>query len=245
MSDGREIVSAAVIIATGAKYRSLDVPQLERFVGKGVFYTTFDEPRLARDLDVAVVGGGNSAGQAAVHLAKFAHRVTLVVRANSLHKGMSDYLVKQIQGAPNIEVRLGAEVIRGEGDERLERVTIRDNARNFVDTIPAKLLIALIGATPHTDWLAGIVQRDAKGFIRTGHDVELSAFPLRREPMSFETSVPGIFAVGDVRFGSTKRVATAVGEGAGAVQNIHQYFEEALAAVRAPRRAPATRIEAA
>ena len=245
LSDGREIVSRAVIVATGAKYRTLDVQQLERFVGKGVFYTTFDEPRLARDLEVMVVGGGNSAGQAALHLARFAHRVTLVVRANSLQKGMSDYLVKQFQVAPNIDVRLGAEVIGGEGAERLERVTIRDTLRNFVDTIPAKLLIVLIGATPHTDWLAGIVQRDAKGFIRTGRDVELSAFPLPREPGGFETSVPGIFAAGDVRLGSAKRVATAVGEGAGAVQNIHQYLEEGQAAVRAPRRVPAARIEAA
>jgi thioredoxin reductase (NADPH) len=245
LSDGREIVSRAVIVATGAKYRSLNVPQLEGFVGKGVFYTTFDEPRLARDLDVAVVGGGNSAGQAALHLARFAHRVTLVVRANSLHKGMSDYLVKQIQVAAKIEVRLNAEVIGGAGEERLERVTIRDNVRNFVDTIPARLLIALIGATPHTDWLAAIVQCDAKGFIYTGHDVAQGTFPLVREPRSFETSVPGIFAVGDVRFGSTKRVATAVGEGAGAVQNIHQYLEEGLSALRAPRRAPAERIKAA
>ena len=244
LSDGREIVSRAVIVATGAKYRSLDVPQLEGFVGKGVFYTTFDEPRLARDLDVVVVGGGNSAGQAALHLAKFAHRVTLVVRANSLQKGMSDYLVKQIQVAPNLEVRLSAEVIGGEGDDRLERVMIWDNVRNVVDMIPARHLIALIGATPHTDWLAGTVQRDVKGFIRTGRDIELSASPQPRQPGGFETSLPGIFAVGDVRFNSAKRVATAVGEGAGAVQNIHQYLE-GLAAARAPRRPPATRIEAA
>ena len=240
LSDGREIVSTAVIIATGAKYRSLDVPQLERFVGRSIFYTTFGESRLVSDLDVAVIGGGNSAGQAAVHLAKFARRVTLVVRANSLLKGMSDYLVQQINGAPNIEVRLGVEVIGGEGGERLERVAIHDKARNVVDSIPVELVFALIGATPHTDWLAGVVQRDGKGFIRTGHDVDLSAFPVPRKPLSFETSVPGLFAVGDVRFGSTKRVATAVGEGAGAVQNIHQYIEEGLSAVRDKRqRAPA------
>jgi thioredoxin reductase (NADPH) len=234
LSDGREIIANAVIIATGAKYRSLDVPKLERF-GRNVSYATFNDPRLVRDLDVAVTGGGNSAGQAAIHLAKFARRVTLVVRASSLGKGMSDYLVKQIHAFPNIEVRLGAEVIGGEGGTRLERVTVRDKARNVVDAIPAELLFALIGATPHTDWLDGLLQRDAKGFIRTGRDVDFGSFPLSREPMSFETSVPGIFAIGDVRFGSTKRVATAVGEGAGAVQNIHEYMEERLGAIQDKR----------
>jgi thioredoxin reductase (NADPH) len=234
LSDGREIIANAVIIATGAKYRSLDVPQLERF-GRNVSYATFNDPRLVRGLDVAVTGGGNSAGQAAIHLAKFARRVTLVVRASSLGKGMSDYLVKQIHAFPNIEVRLGAEVIGGEGGTRLESVTVRDKARNVVDAIPAELLFALIGATPHTDWLDGLLQRDAKGFIRTGRDVDFGSFPLSREPMSFETSVPGIFAIGDVRFGSTKRVATAVGEGAGAVQNIHEYMEERLGAIQDKR----------
>jgi thioredoxin reductase (NADPH) len=235
LSDGREVVSKAVIIATGAKYRSLEVPELKRF-GRNISYATFSDPRLVRDLDVAVTGGGNSAGQAAIHLAKFARRVTLVVRSKSLEKGMSDYLVKQIRAVPNIEVRLGAEVVGGEGGQRLERVTVRDKARNVVDAIPAELLFALIGATPQTDWLDGILQRDAKGFIRTGRDVEFGSFPLSREPLSFETSVPGIFAIGDVRFGSTKRVATAVGEGAGAVQNIYQYIEEGLSAVRDERR---------
>jgi thioredoxin reductase (NADPH) len=234
LSDGREIVANAVIIATGAKYRSLDVPQLERF-GRNVSYATFNDPRLVRDLDVAVTGGGNSAGQAAIHLAKFARRVTLVVRASSLGKGMSEYLVKQIYALPNIEVRLGADVIGGEGGTRLERVTVRDKARKVVDAIPAELLFALIGATPHTDWLDGLLQRDAKGFIRTGRDVDFESFPPSREPMSFETSVPGIFAIGDVRFGSTKRVATAVGEGAGAVQNIHEYMEERLGAIQDKR----------
>jgi thioredoxin reductase (NADPH) len=192
----------------------------------------------------AVTGGGNSAGQAAIHLAKFARRVTLVVRASSLGKGMSDYLVKQIHALPNIEVRLGAEVIGGDGVTRLERVTVRDKARNVVESIPAELLFALIGATPRTDWLGGLLQRDAKGFIRTGRDVDFGTFPLSREPMSFETSVPGIFAIGDVRFGSTKRVATAVGEGAGAVQNIHQYIEEGLSAVYDERHsAPAMRVK--
>src|SRR6266852_4476311 len=227
LSDGREIVARAVVVATGAKYRRLDVPALERFVGRSIFYTTFGETRTVRDLDVAVAGGGNSAGQATIHLAAFARRATLIVRANSLEKGMSDYLVQQIRRAPNIDVRLQAEVVGGEGGEFLERLAIHDRARNVIETIPAKLLFTLIGATPHTDWLAAILQRDAKGFIATGHDVDLSAWPLHREPMSLETSVPGVFAVGDVRQGSMKRVASAVGEGAGAAQNVYQYLNEA------------------
>ena len=226
LSDGREIIASAVIVATGAKYRRLDIPSLERFVGRSIFYTTFGESLFMRGFDVAVTGGGNSAGQAALHLAAFARQVTLVVRANSLEKGMSDYLVQQIRRTSNIEVRLDSEVVGGEGDELLERLAIRNKTRNGVDTIPARLLFVLIGATPYTDWLAGIVQRNAKGFIVTGHDVDLSARPLRRGPMSFETSVPGVFAVGDVRLGSMKRVASAVGEGAGAVQNVHQYLNE-------------------
>jgi len=226
LSDGREIVTTAVVVATGAKYRQLEVPSLDRFVGRSIFYTTFGESRLVHDLDVAVAGGGNSAGQAAVHLASFARRVTLVVRANSLSKGMSDYLVQQIRRTPNIDVRLQAEVVGGEGGELLESLAIKDKARKVVEAIPATLLFTLIGAMPYTDWLAGVVQRDPKGFVVTGHDVDLKDWPLQRKPMSFETSVPGIFAVGDVRLGSTKRVASAVGEGAGAVQNVHQYLQE-------------------
>jgi thioredoxin reductase (NADPH) len=231
LSDGREIVAKAVVIATGAKYRRLDVPSLERFVGRSIFYTTFGESRLVHDLDVAVTGGGNSAGQAAIHLAGFARRVTLVVRANSLEKGMSDYLVQQIRSTPNIDVRLNSEIVGGEGKDRLETLMIQNKKRNAIESVPAGLLFVLIGAMPYTDWLTGVAQRDAKGFIVTGPDVDLSAWPLQRKPMSFETSVPGLFAVGDVRLGSTKRVASAVGEGAGAVQNIHQYLNEADQAV--------------
>jgi thioredoxin reductase (NADPH) len=224
LSDGREIAAATVVVATGAEYRRLEVPSLERFVGGSVFYTTFGESRTVQDLDIVVTGGGNSAGQAAIHLASFARHVTLVVRADSLAKGMSDYLVQQIHGAPNIEVRLDSEVVAGEGAERLERLTIRNKRSNVLDDIPAKMLFVLIGAMPHTDWLAGVVQRDPKGFIVTGYDVDQGAWPLQRKPLTFETSVPGVFAVGDVRMGSMKRVAAAVGEAAGALQNVHQYM---------------------
>jgi len=226
LSDGREIGASSVIVATGAKYRRLEVPELERFVGNSIFYTTFGEMRLVRNLDVAVVGGGNSAAQAVVHLAKFARNVTLIVRGNSLARTMSDYLVQQIRGTPNVQVRLEAEVVGGDGGERIETLKIRDRARNIVETIPARFLFVLIGALPHTDWLQGMVERDAKGFIPTGHRVDPRLWPLQRQPMNFESSVPGIFAVGDVRLDSMKRVASAVGEGAGAIQNAHQYLEQ-------------------
>jgi thioredoxin reductase (NADPH) len=226
LSDGREIGASTVIVATGAKYRRLEVPELERFVGSSIFYTTFGETRLVRGLDVAVVGGGNSAAQAVVHLARFARSVTLVVRGNALAHTMSDYLVQQIRATPNVRVKLGTEVIGGDGGERMETLQIRDRASSAVETIPARLLFVLIGALPHTDWLEGVVQRDAKGFITTGHRVDTALWPLQRQPMSFETSVPGVFAVGDVRLDSMKRVASAVGEGAGAIQNVHQYLEQ-------------------
>lgn len=225
LSDGREITTTAVIVATGAEYRRLEVPEIDRFAGRSIFYTTFGEPKLVRGLDVAVAGGGNSAAQAVIHLAAFARRVTLVVRANSLARGMSDYLVQQILRTPNVEVRFGAEVVGAEGGEVMERLLIRDRASNVVETIPARLLFVLIGAMPNTEWLAGVVQRDAKGFIVTGHDIDPGSWTIDRKPMSFETSVPGIFAVGDVRLGSMKRMASAVGEGAGAVQQVHQYLE--------------------
>ena len=226
LSDGREIGASSVIVATGAKYRRLEVPELEHFVGISIFYTTFGETRLVRGLDVAVVGGGNSAAQAVVHLARFARTVTLIVRGTSLARTMSDYLVQQIRGTANIRVRLESEVVGGDGTERLETLQIRDRAHGEVETIPARFLFVLIGAMPHTDWLQGTVERDAKGFIPTGHRVDPTLWPLQRPPMSFETSVPGVFAVGDVRLDSMKRVASAVGEGAGAIQNVHQYLEE-------------------
>jgi len=226
LSDGREVSANAVVVATGAKYRRLEVPALERFVGNSIFYTTFGEARLVRGLDVAVVGGGNSAGQAVVHLAKFARTVTLIVRGDALGHTMSDYLVQQIRSTPNIQVKLDAEVVGGEGGDRLETLQLRDRASTAVETIPARILFVLIGALPHTDWLHGVVQRDAKGFIPTGPRVDPSLWPLDRQPLNFETSVPGIFAVGDVRLDSMKRVASAVGEGASAIQNVHQYLAQ-------------------
>jgi thioredoxin reductase (NADPH) len=228
LSDGREIACRSVIVATGASYRRLEVPDLERFVGQSIFYTTPSEARILRDLDVTVVGGGNSAGQAVVHIATFARKVTLIVRSDSLAASMSDYLLQRIRGASNVEIRLGAEIVGGDGGERLETLAIRDRARNVVENMPASLLFVMIGAVPHTDWLADVVQRDGQGFVLTGADVALEEWPGHRPVMSFETSMPGVFAIGDVRHGSTKRLATAVGEGAGAVQSAHQYLDEAM-----------------
>jgi thioredoxin reductase (NADPH) len=174
-----------------------------------------------------------------IHLANFARTVTLIVRGSSLTRTMSDYLVRQIRSLPNVQVRLETEVVGGDGGERLEKLDVRNRATGTMETIPARFLFVLIGALPHTDWLGDAVQRDAKGFIPTGHRVEPGRWPLQRQPMSFETSVPGIFAVGDVRLDSMKRVASAVGEGAGAIQNVHQYLEE----VRSQRE-PDTRVAA-
>jgi thioredoxin reductase (NADPH) len=226
LSDGRELIAAAAIIATGATYRRLGIPDVDRFVGRSVFYTMFSGARLVGGFDAAIIGGGNSAGQAAIHLASVARRVTLIVRADSLERGMSDYLIRQIRHTANIDVRLNAEIAGAEGADLMERLLVRDTASNTVDTIPAKLLLVLIGAIPHTDWLADTIQCDAKGFVLTGRDIDLAKWPRARAPLNFETSVPGIFAAGDVRLGAMKRVASAVGEGAGAVQNVHEYLVE-------------------
>lgn len=232
LSDGRTIVATSAIIATGATYRRLEVPGIDRFVGRSVFYTTFGGTRLTGGFDAAIVGGGNSAGQAAIHLAGFARRVTLIVRGASIEKGMSDYLVQRIRHADNIDVRLDSEVAGVQGDTVLETVTIRNRTSDAVETIPARFLFVLIGALPNTDWLADTVQCDKNGFILTGRDLDMKRWQLERMPMNFETSVPGIFAAGDARLGSMKRVASAVGEGAGVVQNVHEYLAESPAAQR-------------
>jgi thioredoxin reductase (NADPH) len=230
LADGGEVICRAAIIAAGVAYRRLGIPALDRLIGAGVFYGAAgaEAPALAGEA-VYVVGGANSAGQAALHLARFAARVTLLVRGEALAAGMSDYLVQQITAAPNVEVRLHTRVVDGRGAHRLEALVLEDGRTGRREAVAAAAVFVLIGADPRTDWLRGVLQRDARGFILTGRDVPAAGWPLARPPLPFETSLPGVFAVGDVRYGSVKRVAGAVGEGSVAVGSVHQYLAEAAA----------------
>jgi len=232
VSDGSEVAARAVIIAAGIAWRRLEVPRLEALVGAGVFYgAAASEARAMQGQDVFVVGAGNSAGQTAVHLAKYAARATILARGDRLSRTMSDYLIQEIEATPNIAVRLGAEVIDGHGEERLEAVTIRDRGEGTTETVPAAALFVLIGGEPHTAWLPDSVERDAAGYLLTGRDLVRDGRPpacwsLQRPPLLLETSIPGVFAAGDVRSRSVKRVASAVGEGATAIRLVHEYLSE-------------------
>jgi thioredoxin reductase (NADPH) len=220
-----ESVSAqAVILATGATYRRLEVPALEELNGAGVFYGgPASEAHGLKGLEVYVVGGANSAGQAALHLARYARGVTLVVRAQSLAAGMSHYLARQIESTANVEVRLGTEVVGGGGDGWLEHLVLR-SADGEEQVVEAQGLFLMIGARPRTDWLPPEIARDSRGFVLTGADLgDGAGWPLERAPFLLETSMPGVFAAGDVRHGAVKRVASAVGEGSIAIQLVHQF----------------------
>ena len=228
-ADGREVAARAVVIATGVTWRRLGVPALEALVGAGVFYGAAGAEALAMaGRDVFVVGAGNSAGQAAIHLAKHASSVTMVVRGPGLSSSMSEYLITEISKTTNIDVRPGTEVIDGAGRGTLQTLTLRDKAGGTTQA-PAAALFLMIGAEPHTEWLESSVERDGRGFILTGRDLYGSGqppadLPLKRPPLLLETSMPGVFAAGDVRHGSMKRVASAVGEGATAIQLVHEYL---------------------
>jgi thioredoxin reductase (NADPH) len=226
LSDCGRVSARAVLLATGASYRRLGVPALEALNGAGVFYggTTAEAPAMAGQ-HVYVLGGANSAGQAALHLARYARRVTLVVRAQALGAGMSDYLVRQVEATSNLEVRLGTEIVGGGGDGWLEHLVLRDRAEGREQTVDADGLFLMIGARPHTGWLPAEIDRDAEGFVLTGTDLrDRPAWRLDRSPFLLETSMPGVFAAGDVRHGSVKRVASAVGEGSVAIQLLHRLF---------------------
>jgi thioredoxin reductase (NADPH) len=229
LSDFDEVAARAVVLATGAAYRRLEVDELEALAarGAGVFYgSTATEAPAMLGRDVFVVGGANSAGQAALHLAEYARRVTLVIRKDSLAAGMSHYLVQQVEASPNIEARMETEIVGGGGGGRLEELRLRDRASGEEESVPADALFLMIGARPHTDWLPAEVERDAAGFIRTGRDIAgTPSWPLDRTPFGLETTMPGVFAVGDVRAGSMSRVASAVGEGSIAVRLVHELFE--------------------
>ena len=231
LDDGSEVSCEAVIVATGVQYQRLEVEGIEPLVGIGVFYgAAITEALACRGQRVAVVGGGNSAGQAAVHLAQFAADVTLLVRGGSIEAGMSAYLVDQLRSRPNVTIRLRAGVAAVGGTNSLESITIEEGASGTREEHPMDALFLFIGALPRTEWLAGILERDGAGFLVTGSalarasDGRVPGWQLAREPFLLETNVAGIFAAGDVRSRSVKRIASGVGEGSMAVQFVHQHL---------------------
>ncbi|TDU79275.1 MULTISPECIES: FAD-dependent oxidoreductase [unclassified Streptomyces] len=230
LADGTEISAETVLLATGVSYNRLEAPGADRFEGAGLYYgAATTESSACISQHVFIVGGANSAGQAAVHFAKYAAKVTILVRAESLDASMSRYLIDEIDRTPNIEVKVRTTVVRLDGDEHLEKLTLHDSTTGEDTEVPARFMFTFIGARPHTDWLSGVVERDEYGFVLTGSDLianggELPAeWSLERAPYPLETSVPGVFAAGDVRAHSVKRVASGVGEGAMAVSLIHRY----------------------
>jgi thioredoxin reductase (NADPH) len=231
-ADGTSIDAHTVILATGVSYRQLGAPGLADLTGRGVYYgSALTEASACLGQDVYIVGGANSAGQAAMYLARHAKSVTLLVRGPALERSMSYYLIKQIEDVPNISVRTCTEVIEAAGEDHLESLTLRDNASGATETVSAQLLFLFIGAAPLTDWLDGVVVRDSAGFVIAGPDLSVGGerprgWELDRMPYHLETSVPGVFVAGDARSESAKRVASAVGEGALAVMLVHRYLEK-------------------
>jgi thioredoxin reductase (NADPH) len=232
LADGKELTCHTLIIAVGLAYRKLEVPGINELTGAGVYYgASLTEAFACQQQPIFIVGAGNSAGQAALYLAQFAESVTMLVRGDSLSSSMSQYLIERIYASSNIRVRLKTSVAAVQGNEHLESITIHDNQNDTEETCPAAALFIFIGAVPRTDWLEGVVKRDSRGFIFTGPQVledgkPAAGWEVDRAPFLLETSVPGIFAVGDARAGSVKRVASAVGEGSIAVQFVHQHLSK-------------------
>jgi thioredoxin reductase (NADPH) len=231
LDDGAQLAARSIVIATGAQYNKLKIPNLARFEGQGVYYgATFMESQLCGDDDIIVVGGGNSAGQAAVYMSQTLRRVHMLVRSGQLSDTMSRYLIQRIEQNPAIEIHYRTEIVALEGDAHLERVTWRNNQTGETSTHPIRHVFIMAGASPRTEWLKGCLALDDKGFILTGRDLDGAsdkpAWPLARVPQMLETSLPGVFAVGDVRSGNVKRVASAVGEGAIAIHLVHRTLAE-------------------
>ncbi|TFB11408.1 response regulator [Candidatus Marinimicrobia bacterium MT.SAG.2] len=231
LADGTELSCHAIIIATGVSLRTLDVPGAEAVTGAGVYYgAAFTEAAYYKGDHMFVVGGANSAGQGAMFFSRYASKVTILVRGSALKKSMSQYLVDQINDTENIEVRLQTSVAEVIGTKQLEALVLKNNDTGKIETIPARVLFSFIGAKPHTDFLANVVERNEAGFILTGQDLIRNGrrpknWHLKRDPFLLETSVPGIFAAGDVRQGAVRRVASAVGQGSNAVSFVHQYLK--------------------
>jgi thioredoxin reductase (NADPH) len=229
LSSGGTLSATCVLVASGVSYRQLDAPGFSDFTGAGVYYgAAMTEGGSCANQDVVIIGGANSAGQAAVYFSGYARNVTMLVRGPSLENSMSHYLIEQIAALENIEVRTGTAPVAAEGaDGRLKCIRARDSSGDTESKVDADACFVFIGASPRTDWLEGVVARDERGFILAGRDVERNGWPLKREPYLLETSVPGVFVAGDVRARSFKRVASAVGEGSMAVSLIHQYLVNA------------------
>jgi thioredoxin reductase (NADPH) len=224
LSGGGVLSASCVLVASGVSYRQLETPGFADLTGAGIYYgAALTEARSCADQHVVVIGGANSAGQAAVHFAGYAGQVTMLVRGTSLERSMSHYLIEQIAALENVDVRTRSEAVAAEGDGRLQRLRVRDGdgAESALD---ADACFVFIGASPRTDWLEGVVARDTRGFILAGLDAKPAGWPLTRDPYLLETSVPGVFVAGDVRARSVKRVASAVGEGSMAVSLVHQYL---------------------
>lgn len=230
MLDGNDTIEAkAIVLATGVAWRQLDIASLDRLRGRGVYYGAAPgESRFVGGKDVFLVGGGNSAGQAAINFSNFAKSVTLLVRGRSLAAGMSQYLIDQLNTKTNVRIETGSEVIDAYGNDHLEGIVVANKDSGETTTRPASAIFILIGADAETGWLPSTIARDERGYILTGRDAKAGSWPLERNPYILETSVPGIFAVGDVRSNSIKRVASSVGEGSMAIAFVHQYLASAV-----------------